>query len=108
MESDTAKVEKNSGKYKKGQARPNNSGRKKGTPNKKTAELKDILNNHHFEPATKMIELFIATEDDNIKLGILKELMKYIYPQRKAVDCIIQPENSSMAEFMQGLAKVRK
>lgn len=83
--SDSVKVNKNNGQFKKGSARPANAGRKKGTPNKKTAELQKILGS--FNPAKKLMELYNkSTTKDDLKVLICKELMKYIYPQRKAVD----------------------
>lgn len=82
---DTAKVEKNSGgKFTKGTPKPENSGRKKGTPNKRTKEFLDALGD--FPTVENMKTLYYTTEDDNLKFMILKELAKYQYPQRKAVE----------------------
>ena len=81
--SDTSKVEKNRGQFQKGKEKT--GGRKKGTPNKRTAELQEILGD--FNPAEKLMELYNKpTTKDDLKAMICKELMKYIYPQRKAVD----------------------
>ena len=41
--------------------KPLNSGRKRGTPNKKTKELQEILGSYN--PAEKFIEIYNATED---------------------------------------------
>lgn len=69
-------------------SRKKTGGRKKGTPNKKTAELQEILGG--FNPAEKLMELYNkSTTKDDLKVLICKELMKYIYPQRKAVDTTI-------------------
>ena len=66
-------------------SRKKTGGRKKGTPNKKTAELQEILGG--FNPAEKLMELYNkSTTKDDLKVLICKELMKYIYPQRKAID----------------------
>ena len=71
--------------FKKGDKKPINSGRKKGTPNERTKALQDILGS--FNPAEKLMELYQKpTTKDDLKVLICKELMKYIYPQRKAVD----------------------
>lgn len=59
-------------------------GRVKNTPNKKTGVLADVLG--AFDPAERIIALFNDTDDDSIKFGILKELMKYVYPQKKALE----------------------
>ena len=72
------------GKFKVGEKRPANAGRKKGTPNKKTKELIEILG--AFNPAEKLVEIFKETDDKDLKASIAKELMKYVYPQRKAVE----------------------
>ena len=81
--SNTSKIDKNRGQFQKGKEKT--GGRKKGTPNKKTAELQEILGD--FNPAEKLMELYNKpTTKDDLKAMICKELMKYIYPQRKAVD----------------------
>lgn len=90
-----AKVEKNSekksrGGSKKGERR---GGRQKGTPNKKTLEFLEALGD--FDPVNAMKELFYSTEDVGIKFGILKEMLKYIYPQRKAVE--VESDNKQEA-----------
>ena len=101
----TVKVGKNNGgKFVKGEPRPAQAGRKKGTPNKKTLIFLDDLGN--FQPLKELVKLYKNTNDDNIKLTILKELLKYIYPQRKAVETTFKEHNNSMAEFMQGLKEV--
>lgn len=81
-----AKVAKDSekksrGGSKKGERR---GGRQKGTPNKKTLEFVQALGS--FDPVKCLKELFQETDDDNIKLKICTECLKYIYPQRKAVE----------------------
>lgn len=59
-------------------------GRTKNTPNKRTGVLEDILGT--FDPAERLVKLFDQTDDEHIKFGILKELMKYVYPQKKALE----------------------
>ena len=71
-------------KFKVGDKRPENAGRKKGTPNKKTVELMEILGS--FNPAEKLMEIYNTTNDLELKAGICKDLLKYVYPQRKAVE----------------------
>ena len=70
--------------FKKGSKRPTNAGRKKGTPNKKTAQFKDKLGG--FDTVAELKFLFKTCEDDDLKFAICKEFLKYEYPQRKAVD----------------------
>lgn len=81
-----AKVTENSekktrGGSKKGERR---GGRKKGTPNKKTSELMQILGS--FNPVEKLKEIFARTEDDALQAKICLDLLKYLYPQRKAIE----------------------
>lgn len=78
----SSNVEKNSGQFKKGHKKT--GGRKKGTPNKKTAQFKDKLGK--FDTVAELINLFKTTDDDSLKVTICKEFLKYEYPQRKAVD----------------------
>lgn len=70
--------------FKKGDKKPTNGGRKKGTPNKRTKELMEILGS--FNPAQKLMEIYNSSEDLELKASICKDLMKYVYPQRKAID----------------------
>ena len=81
-EEKTTKVEKNSGKFQKGHKKT--GGRKKGTPNKKTAQFKEILG--AFDTVTELKELYQTTDKDDLKFAICKEFLKYEYPQRKAVE----------------------
>lgn len=83
-ENKTDKVTRNNGKFAAGGTRPENAGRKKGTPNKKTKELQEILG--AFNPAEKLMEIYNSTEDEQLKASICKDLLKYVYPQRKAVE----------------------
>jgi hypothetical protein len=81
-------------------------GRTKGTPNKKTLNFIDELGN--FKPVQELLNLFAYTQDDNLKFAIIKEILKYVYPQRKAVEVSTNENNNSMLEFMQGLKEVAK
>lgn len=81
----TIKVNKsNGGQFQKGQKRPPNAGRKKGTPNKKTAQFKEILGD--FDTVVELKNLYATTDKDDLKFAICKEFLKYEYPQRKAVE----------------------
>lgn len=81
-----AKVAENSekktrGGSKKGERR---GGRKKGTPNKKTSELMQILGS--FNPVETLKEIIARTKDDALQAKICLDLLKYLYPQRKAIE----------------------
>ena len=82
MSEELTKVENNSGKFQKGHKKT--GGRKKGTPNKKTAQFKEILGD--FDTVTELKELYQTTDKDDLKFAICKEFLKYEYPQRKAVE----------------------
>ena len=78
-----AKIAKNShkGGSKPGERR---GGRQKGTPNKRTAEIVERLEKEDI--VGSLLNIAKTTQDENIKVTVYKELMKYAYPQRKAVD----------------------
>lgn len=65
-------------------------GRQKGTPNKRTNSVKELLETEFegFNPVVELINLYKADTVDTIqKITILKELSNYVYPKRKAIDC---------------------
>lgn len=82
--SEAVKVSKNNGKFKKGQKRPENAGRKKGTPNKRTAEIAERLKG--VDIVGELLEIARTTEKEETKVAVYKELLKYAYPQLKAVE----------------------
>ena len=60
-------------------------GRKKGTPNKKTTELMELLGDYN--PIVRLIEI---AKDENTSLDmqvkINLDLLPYIYPKRKSIN----------------------
>ena len=79
------------------------AGRKKGTPNKKTVELMQVLEKHNFDPAEALIfcyreaqKIFEFRKKRNNLAGALvaldrmetcaSELSQYVYPKKKAVE----------------------
>ena len=102
-----AKVEKNShrGGSKKGERR---GGRQKGTPNKKTLNFIDELGN--FKPVQELLNLFAYTADENLKFAIIKEILKYVYPQRKAVEmtAMIESTETTQEAFLNHLKELGK
>ena len=101
------KVEQKSqrGGSKKGERR---GGRQKGTPNKKTLNFIDELGN--FKPVKELLNLYAKTKDENLKFLILKETLKYIYPQRKAVEmsATIETEETTQEAFLNYLKALGK
>lgn len=62
-------------------------GREKGTPNKRTLILSENLGD--LAVAKELVALFKQAKDKNdmqMMFQILSTLMKYLYPQRKAVE----------------------
>ena len=80
MSKNSAKVEKNSGKFTKGTPKPINSGRKKGTPNKNTQELKNRIENEYpdYDPILSMVAIGNDPETPlELKITCHKEVAKY-------------------------------
>lgn len=59
-------------------------GRAKGTPNKRTADIIERLKG--VDIVGELLEIARTTEKEETKVTVYKELMKYVYPQRKAVE----------------------
>lgn len=76
-----------------GNPRAHGAGRKPGTPNKDTRTLEEICVQYEISPFEAMIELALETRDPYLKFNCLKELAKYIYPQRKAVEHAAKIDN---------------
>lgn len=64
-------------------------GRQKGTPNKKTKTIKELLEQDFlgFNPVRELITLYKKDIETAQKIVILKELANYVYPKRRAIDC---------------------
>ena len=61
------------------------SGRKKGTPNKKTLILSEILESLDCRVTEKLTELLPQLDPDK-QADVLLELMSYLFPKRKALE----------------------
>lgn len=72
-------------KFIEGQKKPEGSGRKKGSANRKTQHLEDILNFAGFSVPEKIIELMPQLAPEK-QADILMNLMGYLYPKRKAIE----------------------
>lgn len=83
--------------------RPPNSGRKKGTPNKKTVEFQKFLEQNNFSPAEALLQSYKdaraiferrlkynnltgALDALNLATRAAENMAEYIYPKRKAVE----------------------
>ena len=72
--------------FKKGDKKPKNSGRKKGTKNKLNLGVEEALQARGIDCVDEMLDIAQNTEKEDIKLAVYKELLKYVYPQRKAIE----------------------
>lgn len=72
--------------FKKGDPKPANSGRKKGTKNKNNFGVQERLEQKGVNCIDEILEIARTTEDEQIRFQCYKELLKYVYPQRKAVE----------------------
>ncbi len=62
-------------------------GRVKGTPNKKTAEILDILAGLKCDPIAGMVHIAENLDlEISVRLNAYKELAQYAYPKRKAIE----------------------
>ena len=69
------------------------SGRKKGSPNKKTIELLDICVKHGLHPFEGMVLLAKAEADPDKKFDKLEKIAQYVHPKRKAMEISNGDEN---------------
>lgn len=77
-------------------------GRKKGTPNKiKLLSVEEILARENVNPIEELIKIARTTEKEDTKVTCWKEISKYTYSQKKAVESEvavdIQPEGFLIA-----------
>lgn len=72
-------------KFKPGEPRPAKAGRKAGTPNKPTLELKQVLEGLGVNPPEQIAQLLPALEPAK-QVDVLLKLMEFIFPRRKAVE----------------------
>lgn len=72
-------------KFEPGQEKINNSGRKKGTLNKNSKHLADVLESIGFNIPEKLVEILPQLTIEK-QADVLINLMSYIYPKRKAVE----------------------
>lgn len=73
-------------KFQKGQKKPENSGRKKGTPNKLNMGVEEALAKRGINCVEEMLKIAETTDKEEVRLTVYKELLKYVYPQRKAIE----------------------
>lgn len=106
MAEKTSKDRNSRGQFTKG--RTKTGGRTKNTPNKKTLQVREIVENRGINVVGELLDTALNTENEELKVQIFIKLLPYLYPQFKAIECNISAVGNSMAEFMRGLAKVKK
>lgn len=75
--------------FKPGNKKLPTSGRKAGTPNKVTTELKDFLLSQGLDPALELTKLIEELEAPK-RADILVKILEFIYPRRKAVEGVTE------------------
>lgn len=76
-------------------------GRQKGTPNKRTANLKELIEENYsgFDPIIEMITISKQEKVPlDVKVSIYKSIAEYIYPKRKAIEAEITAETEVKQE----------
>ena len=70
---------------KPGTPRMPGSGRKKGTPNKRSQAIIERIESSGKDPLAVMLDL-LDDEDANLRFQASKELLGYLYAKRKAIE----------------------
>jgi hypothetical protein len=70
--------------------KPKTGGRSKGTPNKKTLGLAEILESQGVEPVSELLKL-MPNLTPKEQADVYKDLMAYLYPKRKAMEVSADP-----------------
>lgn len=70
-----------------GSKKPEKSGRKAGTPNKRTQTVIELVESSGKNPITVMLDL-LDDEDPALRLAAAKELAQYLFPKRKAENAL--------------------
>ncbi len=86
--------------------KPPGSGRKAGTPNKRTKSIEEKLEAMGCDPIEAMARLAMdENESSALRFAALKELAQYVAPKRKAVEVssaqepfviVISPEDATL------------
>lgn len=80
--------------FKKGEKRPANAGRKKGSKNKTNLGVAEKLTANNIDCVDKMLKIAKTTKDEQLQFQVYKELLGYIYPKKKAVDIDVGSVNN--------------
>ena len=83
------------------------AGRKKGTPNKLTLDLVKICEDQGINPFSEMLTL-VTHHNVFVKMAALKEVCRYLYPQRKAIEHSGEISNPYLQKSVDELEKLVK
>lgn len=98
--------------FKEGDPKPANAGRKAGTPNKRTLEIKEYAESCGVSPANYLIDILAGKRDEIAGEAIDKNDMKwaidallpYMYGKRKPVDSNGDDSNDPLTAFIEALS----
>jgi hypothetical protein len=106
------------GQFKEGESRPENAGRKSGTPNKRTQAIKDYCEKKGVNPAYFCVDVLAgdaeAVGKDSItfedRQWAVETLLPYVEGKRKPVDSDGKDENSIVVieTYEQYIARLKK
>ena len=72
-------------------SRQKTGGRQKGTPNKRTTEMVELMANLGCNPAERLAIIAMEAEAEGnhlLAVDCYKSLMPYIYPKRKSIETL--------------------
>jgi hypothetical protein len=90
--------------FKLGQKRPEGAGRKKGSLNKLTKTVLQIVEESGVEPLKVLLGL-CTSPDEKIAVKAASEVCQYIYPKRKAIEHSFDPKVAETAEAVAQMTK---
>lgn len=83
-------------------------GRQKGTPNKSTLRIEEILTAENFHVIPEMIALFRNTENDKVKASVVCHLCDLVHAKRKAIEHSGEITNPYLQKSMEELESLVK
>ena len=78
-------------------------GRTKGTPNKRTSELAEMLHSMNCCPAEGLVRVAQYAESEGnwpLALDAYKSLLPYLYPKRKAIAHSVSTDEGLFIEYV--------
>lgn len=79
---------------------PKQGGRKKGTPNKRTA-LFEICEDLGVDPFREMLVAYKELDEPRDRIAALKEICQYVYPKLKSVEHSADQENGFVVKIIE-------